>query len=71
MYEERTSISMLTDHILHCSCSHYVIRLHGRIVYVVEEFLAEAGAVKGRDLRLEVRRIWYGASREIAMAGML
>jgi hypothetical protein len=30
---------------------------------VLEEFMLEAGAIKGRDLRLEVRRIRSGASR--------
>jgi len=30
---------------------------------VLEEFMLEAGATKGRDLRLEVRRIRSGASR--------
>jgi hypothetical protein len=31
---------------------------------VCEEFVLEAGATKGRDLRLEVRRIRPGASRD-------
>jgi hypothetical protein len=31
---------------------------------VLKEFLLEAGATKGRDLRLEVRRIRSGASRD-------
>jgi hypothetical protein len=31
---------------------------------VLEEFMLEAGATKGRDLRLEVRRIRSGASRD-------
>jgi hypothetical protein len=44
------------DHIPRCPCSWYVIRLHDRIVHVLEEFMLEAGATtKGRDLLLEVR----------------
>jgi hypothetical protein len=31
---------------------------------VLEAFILEAGATKGRDLRLEVRRIRLGASRD-------
>jgi hypothetical protein len=31
---------------------------------MLEEFMLEAGASKGRDLRLEVRRIRSGASRD-------
>jgi hypothetical protein len=30
---------------------------------VLEEFMLKAGATKGRDLRLQVRRNWSGASR--------
>jgi hypothetical protein len=30
----------------------------------MKEFMIEAGALKGRDLRLEVRRIRYGAFRD-------
>jgi hypothetical protein len=41
---------MLSDRIPRCPFSHYVIRLRGRIVHVVE-VMAEAGAVKGQDLR--------------------
>jgi hypothetical protein len=33
-------------------------------VHVLEEFMLEAGATKGRDLRLEVRRSRSGASRD-------
>jgi hypothetical protein len=33
-----------------------------RIVHLLEEFMLEAGATKGRDLRLEVRRIRSGVS---------
>jgi hypothetical protein len=40
-----------------------VIRLSSRIVHGLKEFMVEAGANKGTDLRLEVRRIRYGASR--------
>jgi hypothetical protein len=53
------------DHIPRCPCSWYVIPLHNPVVHVLEEFMLEAGATKGRDLRLEVRRIRSGAySRE-------
>jgi hypothetical protein len=41
------------DHIPRFHCPQYVIRLHDRRVHIVEEFMAEAGTVKGRDLRLE------------------
>jgi hypothetical protein len=34
------------------------------MVHVLEEFMIEAGATKGRDLRLEVRRIRSGDSRD-------
>jgi hypothetical protein len=37
--------------------------IHDRVVHVLKEFLLEAGATKGRDLRLEVPRIRSGASR--------
>jgi hypothetical protein len=47
------------DHIPRCPCSWYVIQLHDRIVHVLE-----AGANKGQALRLEVRRIRSGASRD-------
>jgi hypothetical protein len=46
---------MLVDHIPCCPCPHSVTRLHHRHVHVVEEFMAEAGTVKGWDLRLEAR----------------
>jgi hypothetical protein len=57
---------MFMDHIPRCPCSWYVIQLHHRVVYVLyEEFMLEAGATtKGRDLRLEVRRIRWGAFRD-------
>jgi hypothetical protein len=55
---------MLMDVIPRCPCSWYVIQLHDRIVHVVEEFMVEAGASKGRNLRLEVRRIRSEASRD-------
>jgi hypothetical protein len=57
MSGERSTFAMLMDHIPWCPCSWYVIRLHDRIVRVLKEFMLEAGAIKGRDLRLEVRRI--------------
>jgi hypothetical protein len=50
-----------------CPCSWYVIQFHDRVVHVFEEFMLEAGASKGRDLRLEVRRIRSGASRDRPM----
>jgi hypothetical protein len=40
------------------------MQLHDRIVHVLEEFMLEAGATKGRDLRLKVYRIRSGASRD-------
>jgi hypothetical protein len=55
---------MLMDHIPRCPCSSYVIQLHDRIVHVLEELMLEAGATKGRDLQLKVRRIRSGASRD-------
>jgi hypothetical protein len=54
MSGERTPISMLMDHISRCPFSHYVTWLHDRIVNVLE-LMAEVGAVKGRDFRLEAR----------------
>jgi hypothetical protein len=44
--------------------SWYVIQLHEWIFYVLEEFMLEAEATKGRDLRLDFRRIRSGASRD-------
>jgi hypothetical protein len=64
MSDERSTYAMLMDHIPWCPCSWYTIQLHDRIVHVLEELMLEAGATKGRDLRLEVRRIWSGASRD-------
>jgi hypothetical protein len=61
---ERSTIAMLMDHIPRCPCSWYVIQLHDRIVHVLEEFMPEAGATKGRNLRLDVRCIRSGASRD-------
>jgi hypothetical protein len=63
MSGERSTPAMLVDHISRCPCSWYVIQLYGRIVHVLEEFVLEAGATKGRDLWLEFRRIRSGASR--------
>jgi hypothetical protein len=61
----RTPISMRTDHIPHCPCSaRYVIRSGYRIVQVLKEFVAEAGAIKGKDLRFGVRKIRSWASRD-------
>jgi hypothetical protein len=53
-----------TMYIPPCPCSHNVIRLHDRLVHVVKEFMTEAGAVKGRDLRLGVRRMRSRAYRD-------
>jgi hypothetical protein len=64
MSGERSIYSMLMDHIPRCPCSWYIIQLHDVIVHVLEEFMLEAGATKGRDLQLEVRRIRSGASRD-------
>ena len=64
MSGERSTAAMLMDHIPRCPCSWYIIQLHDRIVHVLEELMLEAGATKGRDLRLEVRRIRSGASRD-------
>jgi hypothetical protein len=64
MSGERTTIAMLVDQIPRCPCSWYVIYLHDRDVHVLEEFMLEAGATTGRDLRLEVRLIRSGASRD-------
>jgi hypothetical protein len=55
--------AMFMDHIPRYPCSWYVIQLHDRIVHVLEEFILEAVATKGRDLRLEVCRIRSEASR--------
>jgi hypothetical protein len=54
---------MLMDPIPRCPCSHYIIWLRDRVIHVLEELMAEAGVIKGRDLRLEARRIGSGASR--------
>jgi hypothetical protein len=61
---ERSTTAMLMDHIPRCHCSWYVIQIHDRIVHVLEELMLEAGATKGRNLRLEVRHIRLGASRD-------
>jgi hypothetical protein len=37
---------------------------HDRDVHLTEEFMIEAEHLKGRDLRMEVRRIRSGASRD-------
>jgi hypothetical protein len=64
MSDERSTIAMLMDRIPRCPWFWYVIQLHDRIVLVLEEFMLEAGATKGRDLRLEVRRIRSGAFQD-------
>ena len=47
--------------------SWYVIQLHDRIVHVLEEFILEAGATKGRDSAVFGRELleivmgmWFG-----------
>jgi hypothetical protein len=60
---ERSTCAMLMDHIPRYPCSWYAMQLDDRIVHVLKELVLEAGATKGRDLRLEVRRIRSGASR--------
>jgi hypothetical protein len=62
MSGERSTIVLLMDHIPRCSCSWCVIHLHDQIVHVLYELMLEAGATKGRNLLLEVRRIWSGDS---------
>jgi hypothetical protein len=64
MSSERSKAAILTDHTPRCPCSWYVIQLHDRIVHVLEEFMLQAGAAKGRDLRLGVRRLRSGASQD-------
>jgi hypothetical protein len=55
---------MFMDHIPRCPCSWFVIQLRDRIAHVLEEFMLEAGATKGRDLPLEDRGIRSGACRD-------
>jgi hypothetical protein len=57
MLGERSIIAMLMDHIPVCPCSWYVIHPHDGVVRMLQEFMLAAGATKGRDLRLKVRRI--------------
>jgi hypothetical protein len=64
MSGERSTFAILMDHIPLCPCSWYIIQLHDRIVHVLDEFKLEAEATKGQELRLEVRRIRSGASRD-------
>jgi hypothetical protein len=64
MSGECSTTAMLMDHIPRCPCSWYITQLHNRIVRVLEELMLEAGATKGRSLRLEVRRIRAGAYRD-------
>jgi hypothetical protein len=59
---DRSTTAILMDHIPRCPCSWYVTHLHERVANVLGEFMLEAGATMGRDLRLEVRRIRSGAS---------
>jgi hypothetical protein len=64
MSGERSTIDVLMDHIPRCPCSWYVFQLRDRVVNMREELMVEAGATKGRGMRLEVRRIPSGASRD-------
>jgi hypothetical protein len=41
----------------YCPCSKYVVRLHDRLDHALEKVMANVEEIKGRDLRLEVRRI--------------
>jgi hypothetical protein len=52
------------EHIPRCPCSWYIIQLHDRIAHVLAEPMLGAGATRGHDLRLEVRRIRSGASQD-------
>jgi hypothetical protein len=69
MSGERSTVTMFMDHTpAQCMCHWYVLhsatRMHDRVVYVLEEFMLEARATKGRDMRLVVRCIQSGASRD-------
>jgi hypothetical protein len=64
MSGERSTSALVMDHIPRCPFSWYVIQLHDQIVHVLDEFIREAGATKGRVVRLEVRGIRSGASRD-------
>jgi hypothetical protein len=64
MSSERSAITSFIDHIPRRPSSWYVIHIYDRIVHVTEEIMIEAGAFKGRALRLEVHRIRVGASRD-------
>jgi hypothetical protein len=55
---------MLMDHVPRCPCSHYATRHHDPLVLVLGELMAEMGTIKGRDLRLEIRRIRSRASQD-------
>jgi hypothetical protein len=47
MLGERSTCAILMDYIPQCPYSWYVIQLHDRIVQVLEEYMLEAGAIKG------------------------
>jgi hypothetical protein len=64
MSGERSTTTMLMDYIPWCPCCWHVIQLRDRVVHVLDEVVLDAEATKGRDLRVEVRRIWSGASRD-------
>jgi hypothetical protein len=51
MSDERSTLAVLQDHIPRCPRSWYVVHLHDGVVHVREEFMLEAGATKGQDLR--------------------
>jgi hypothetical protein len=42
-----STTARLMDHIPRCPCFWYVIQLHDRIVHVLEEFMLEAGLLRG------------------------
>jgi hypothetical protein len=62
MSVEHPTTSMLMDHISRYPCSSYVIKINRRIVHVLKQFMGRG--CLGFNLRLEVRRIRYGASRD-------
>jgi hypothetical protein len=58
MSGECSTTAIFIEHTPRRPCSWYVIQLDDRIIRVLEEeIMLEAGATKGRDLPLEVRRI--------------
>jgi hypothetical protein len=66
MSEKETPMCLLMDHIPRFPCSHYMIRLHYRIIYVLKELTAEARASKGGTCVWRVAKSGMGPP-EIAM----